>query len=543
MSSRRFAGRSGRVRARCRRAWTAAFAVVAWGGGAAGDDPVAVVGHYPIHLEDVERAAERLGGSAVDLAALSPERRQTALDALIAARLLALEAERRGLDRASAVTAVLDSLEGALLAEAIRERDAGRTRTAAPADSAVRALYAAWGSGIEVHAAHILVGSRQEAEEVLRLLGEGADFGELARQRSQHTMSAAGGGSMGFMRRGQFLEAIGAAVWNVGPESVYPEPIRTSLGWHVVRVVDRRLVSLEDQRPALVAQLERLEKARADSLFRESLRREYGLVYHPETAARVAGLQDTLAGDRLLFHWRGGQLDLAGFLARAQVPDPVSQDTARMRGLAEAIAFHDLAVAAARERGYGQLSEVRKRLEEKRLQLLGERLFEAETSPVPGRAEMQAFYEARQDRYRDPAVVTVREILVDEEAVADSLYRLIRDPGADMADLARRHTVRTDLAQTGGLWEQVEPADPRSAKIYRKAVECGPGLQPPLKVPGGFSVFEVLETRPGRPLNFDEVEDAVRADMATVAMDRLIGELRQRFGDRIEVRAGALNAR
>ena len=47
--------------------------------------------------------------------------------------------------------------------------------------------------------------------------------------------------------------------------------------------------------------------------------------------------------------------------------------------------------------------------------------------------------------------VHVQEILVADKATADSLHALLV-AGADMADLARRHSIRAETRDAGGLW-------------------------------------------------------------------------------------------
>ncbi|MFP6638617.1 MAG: hypothetical protein VCC04_00125, partial [Myxococcota bacterium] len=217
----------------------------------------------------------------------------------------------------------------------------------------------------------------------------------------------------------------------------------------------------------------------------------------------------------------------------------VSDDTAHTRSIAEELALDVLIAIEARKRGYDQIEEIRNKLEKNRLQLLSEVLYEQEVGDPPP-SEVAEFYRANRDKYIGDTRITIREILVDEEALADSLYDWI-SAGQDMSDLAHRYSVRTDLQKTGGLWEEVARSDPRSGKIYRIALDSE-GLQGPLKVPGGYSVFEVLEKRRGHQLSLEEVEEAVRGDMAELAMDSFIGDLRKRYAQRIRIDAEVLRA-
>lgn len=507
-------------------------------GGSAGF--IAQVGDYPIEMADLEQAVAAIFGKEMTPSSRSHDDLRIAVEALIAARVLVLEAERRGLDRDPGLVSTLDSLQAVLLREAIYEHHVYRDLPA-PSDGAIADLYEEWGRGNQVRGAHILVRTREKADAVIAELREGADFVDLAREHSLHAASNSHGGVMGYLRRSQYPPAIADAIWDLGVGEVGKDPVHTTMGWHAVKVIARRKLTPGDQRAALVNECQRRQRQVAEDRFIDGLRTSYAVVYHPETAVAVASLHDTLSGKRLLFSWRDGQLDLAAFLQRVQVPDPVSEDTARMRILAEGLVFDQLAAIEAKGRGYMNFSEVNKRLRDKRFQLISELMFEVETAPPLSLDEVRQFFQEHREAFRSHTVIGVREILVDESALADSLHRLIA-AGQSMEELARVHTVRTDLARTGGLWEDVQPADPRSAKIYKAGLKQGSGLHPPLKVPGGYSVFEVLHISPGRLLEFDESEASARTSIAGSRMEALIEGLRTSFADRISIDETALRA-
>ena len=92
-------------------------------------------------------------------------------------------------------------------------------------------------------ARHILVATLEEAEAIIADLEGGADFAELAAERSQDPGSAAQGGSLGLQPPGAFVPPFDAFVWGaeVGERS---RPIQTEFGYHVIE-----LVSIES-RPA-----------------------------------------------------------------------------------------------------------------------------------------------------------------------------------------------------------------------------------------------------------------------------------------------------
>lgn len=85
-------------------------------------------------------------------------------------------------------------------------------------------------------ARHILVETAAEADEVFALLADGADFAELATERSQDPGSAIDGGSLGARERGVFVPEFDEAVWSASLDVVL-EPVESQFGFHVIEVV------------------------------------------------------------------------------------------------------------------------------------------------------------------------------------------------------------------------------------------------------------------------------------------------------------------
>lgn len=137
----------------------------------------------------------------------------------------------------------------------------------------LKAAYAQYakdeGQDVEVHARHILVTVEQNASpeqvEAARKKAEaiaaearrpGMDFAALARARSEGP-SREDGGDLGFFRRGVMVPAFDKAAFTLKQGEV-SEPIRTSFGWHVLKVEARRAVGVapyEELRPKLELQL------------------------------------------------------------------------------------------------------------------------------------------------------------------------------------------------------------------------------------------------------------------------------------------------
>ena len=107
-----------------------------------------------------------------------------------------------------------------------------------PLEAAVETLVLALAEGQSLEtrtARHILVETAEEADEVFALLAEGADFAELAIERSQDPGSGAQGGDLGPQARGVFVPPFDDAVWSAPLDTVL-EPVESDFGFHVIEV-------------------------------------------------------------------------------------------------------------------------------------------------------------------------------------------------------------------------------------------------------------------------------------------------------------------
>ena len=104
----------------------------------------------------------------------------------------------------------------------------------------------------ERETAHILIevpddasdAVEQEALEQIRSLRErleqGADFAELAAKHSDDSGSARLGGDLGYIKRGMMAEPFEQALFSLSGEGDVSEPVRTTYGYHLIKLLDVR---------------------------------------------------------------------------------------------------------------------------------------------------------------------------------------------------------------------------------------------------------------------------------------------------------------
>ncbi len=100
----------------------------------------------------------------------------------------------------------------------------------------------------QTHAAQILVtlrplvtddDARLRLERLRERIAQGEDFGELARFHSDDTASAVRGGDLGWLNPGETALDF-EAVMDGMQEGELSEPFKSSWGWHILRVLERR---------------------------------------------------------------------------------------------------------------------------------------------------------------------------------------------------------------------------------------------------------------------------------------------------------------
>jgi hypothetical protein len=90
---------------------------------------------------------------------------------------------------------------------------------------------------IQVRLAHILVRSRPEAERALAEIRSGTPFENVATSVSVD-QTAAQGGDLGYMRRGEMVHELEEAAFELNVGEV-GDVIESSYGYHIIKVLDR----------------------------------------------------------------------------------------------------------------------------------------------------------------------------------------------------------------------------------------------------------------------------------------------------------------
>ncbi|MCI3922399.1 peptidylprolyl isomerase [Paenibacillus sp. TRM 82003] len=149
-------------------------------------------------------------------------------------------------------------------------------------DADLQAYYdenkAQYETGEQVRASHILVETKEEAEEIVAQIKGGADFAELAKERSKDG-SAAQGGDLGFFGRGKMVAPFEEAAFamEIGEVS---DVVESQFGFHIIKVTDK-------QAPATATFEEKKEEIRETVTQQKLAERTTTYLEELRTAAKI----------------------------------------------------------------------------------------------------------------------------------------------------------------------------------------------------------------------------------------------------------------
>jgi peptidyl-prolyl cis-trans isomerase C len=170
---------------------------------------------------------------------LTPEQKNQVLDELISMQLLAAQADKDGLEKDPDTAAQLQVLRMRVMADAESQKF---LKGQEPTDAELHAEYDSAIAGMdknEYHARHILVATKDQADQIIKKLKGGAKFEELAKSQSIDG-SKTNGGDLGWFTLARMVKPFGDAVKGLKKGEYTQQPVQTQFGWHVIKLEDTR---------------------------------------------------------------------------------------------------------------------------------------------------------------------------------------------------------------------------------------------------------------------------------------------------------------
>ena len=334
-------------------------------------------------------------------------------------------------------------------------------------EAAVQKYYAEHAAEFEtprqVRAAHILVrvpetggsGAEDEAKakvaDAIRRARSGEDFGKLARELSQDPGSAARGGDLGFVSKGEMVPAFEQALFALKKGAVSPEPVRTPFGFHAIKVEEVREGGKRPLKEVAAQIRQRLQSEAADRAARTKAE---------EVRAKLLGAGDFMAEARKL-----GLTPVESNIARKEsVPGLTPPDP--MQETAFTLAQGGVSVPVRTPAGYVVLKS-------------------AETMPaaVPPLAEI-----------KDKVVTAVRRQKAEALALEKAKQIVAGAQSGDLVGAAQK--AGATVGETP-RFSRTRPAERLLGDAMLAALKTPVGaLTEPVKAPQGYYVMKVLQRVP-----------------------------------------------
>jgi len=498
---------------------------------------VAQVGDRNITVEDLEREYQQQsrliikGRSELD-------RRRDALDKLITDLVVILEAYKEGLDNAvENDTAFQNQKDQILLSELYKKEVLNKSKVS---DSELKRHYERLKE--EIRAWHILLETKAQADSIYQQLKEGADFGELAKEKSIDPSAPSNAGDLGFFPWGKMIPEFQEVAFKL-KEGEISRPVKTQYGWHIIKLVERREVDqppFEQAKDPIRAQLERSKRERRVKQYFGELQKKVNFKLNEETLDLLMSKKtevppDTLGlrrvGDKLdidkftdeeknmsLFSYKGGQVTVEVFVEQFTKMPPMYQPRLNEREKMAEIAFQSIVIDILRESARGQGLENTKDFKEGWQKSVEQEMVKRMRSEVILKGvgiteeEVKSYYDRHPDRYEKPAEVQIKEILVKTEEEASDILKQLKK-GANFEKMAGEKTIRTYVKNQGGDLGSFSRS--RYPELFDVAFQMKRGkLEGPIKIMDrqfgeSYAVIKLIEKKQAKKTPMDEIKDQV----------------------------------
>lgn len=182
-------------------------------------------------------------GKAPDFDSFDDKVRMNVLRGIVSEQLVYNEAKKSGLESSAEVAEKLAKLKEKLVTQAFLDQKA----TAKVSESEIRKVYEEKSKEFkgkdEIKARHILVDDEAKAKEIAKSIASGEKFEDIAKKESLDKASGARGGDLGWFTDERMVPDFSKAAFKLKKGEI-SKPIKTTFGWHIIQVEDRRPVKV-----------------------------------------------------------------------------------------------------------------------------------------------------------------------------------------------------------------------------------------------------------------------------------------------------------
>ena len=412
----------------------------------------------------------------------------------------------------------------------------------------------------EVRARHIVLSDSLRAADVLKQIKAGRDFAQMAKLYSEDVNTAPLGGDLGFFSKepGDSSEFFQWA-FSLRPGEV-SDVFRTPLGYHIIKVEERRKRQL-DPYDKIKTQLESMlmmdKRKNLATTFLDKTRKEHKFelnegnirlltqaVWACTTQVQADGatpqeIEKRFSAPQLalpLATTKEGKYTIADFITSLQAAGvtavPFTATFDDIKSMAESEAITEPLAIEAKKLKIDKRPAVKKDLVRLREETMVETFYQkfVRDSVKVSDAEIFDYFTKHQDKYGTPAVLTLRKLLVQKQATADSLMALAI-AGKDFKRLVRENSIDPTARTRDGEWQTSAGRDAvvdSLTKDLKVGEIAGPGA-----TREGYVILQLLAEKPAVPtpvnLAWPHVQSDVRAEKEEVALQTILKSLRDKY--------------
>ncbi len=414
----------------------------------------------------------------------------------------------------------------------------------------------------KIQAAHILVKSNEKdsaedkatAAAKIKALYKKAkkkstDFAALAKDNSQDKSSAAKGGELPWFGSGTMLAEFENVSFNLKKGQV-SEPFKTSIGWHIVKLLDRQKIgSYEEVKPEISKKIERdgrakvskvvfLNRLKKDYQFKENAKAKTALFEKIDdklvknkwtTESLPSNMNDELfslkinAGDKKK-NISVSQQEFSKHLVTHQVKDLSRKAQDKATRLYQSFVEKKLVEAeeSVLEHKHPEFARLMQEFRDGNLlyELMGEKVWNKAMQDTLG---LQKFYETNKDSYVWKERAEAHIFYFKDEITAKTQRKALKD-----LDKAGVEAIQNELKKTGVRIETGNYEKDQNKILNQVAWKAG--TSEIITNPDGSIAFvKVYQLLAAGPKQLSEARGYVIADYQSQLEKEWIGELRKKY--------------
>jgi len=381
----------------------------------------------------------------------------------------------------------------------------------------------------EVEVAHIMFSkdkatNESQAIKLKKLLDEGADFADLAKQYSQDTGSAKKGGALSKFGTGRMVKDFEKVAFSLKKEGEISQPFKTRYGWHIIKLIKKYPVaSFEKAKPVLQKKV--IQGKRAKILGKSVISRllkEYKITENKALISKK--ITTDLLSDDTILTIEGDKISADEFYKFKVAKRNTTPEEAYTLFKEDKVKEHYIKELPTK---FPAFKHTLKEYEEGLLlfDLMQKRIWDKAEKDSVGLAD---FFEKNKAKYQWKERVNAVVVTCDKEANAKEAQSLLK-AGKTTEEIEAKLTKKSLIDIKEGMFE-------KENSLFPKDFTFDKGVSNLLKDENQFVVIQIIETLAPSPKKLIETRGKVISDYQDFLEKQWIKNLKNKYSVKINKR-------